>query len=55
LGIPESEILLGANVTETRLKALSEQGCLADYAIVHFATHAALTGQVKGSAGSDAT
>ena len=50
LGVPESEILLGARATETALKDLSEQGRLADYAILHFATHGALTGQVQGSA-----
>ena len=50
LGVPESEILLGASATETGLKDLSEQGRLADYAVVHFATHGALTGQVQGSA-----
>ena len=50
LGVTESEILLGANATETRLKQLSEQGQLADYAILHFATHGALTGQVQGVA-----
>ena len=49
LGVPESEILLGANATETGLKDLSEQGRLADYAVVHFATHGALAGQVQGS------
>jgi CHAT domain-containing protein len=50
LGVPQSEILLGARATETALKALSNSGRLADYAIVHFATHGALTGQVQGSA-----
>jgi CHAT domain-containing protein/tetratricopeptide (TPR) repeat protein len=50
LGVPEREILLGARATETTLKDLSEQGRLADYAILHFATHGALTGQVQGSA-----
>jgi CHAT domain-containing protein/tetratricopeptide (TPR) repeat protein len=49
LGVPDSEILLGANATEARVKDLSEQGRLADYAIVHFATHGALAGQVQGS------
>jgi CHAT domain-containing protein len=29
---------------------LSEQGRLAEYAIVHFATHGALAGQVRGAA-----
>jgi CHAT domain-containing protein len=50
LGVPESEILLGSRATETMLKDLSDSGRLANYAIVHFATHGALTGQVQGSA-----
>jgi CHAT domain-containing protein/tetratricopeptide (TPR) repeat protein len=50
LGVPESDILLGTNATEARLKDLSDQGRLADYAIVHFATHGTLTGQVQGLA-----
>jgi CHAT domain-containing protein len=50
LGVGESEILLGTNASERKLKELSEQGRLADYAILHFATHGALTGQVQGSA-----
>ena len=31
------------------LKDLSEKGDLAEYGIVHFATHGALTGQIKGT------
>ena len=50
LGVPESEILLGGHATEAALKGLSDQGRLADYGIVHFATHGALTGDVQGSA-----
>jgi tetratricopeptide (TPR) repeat protein len=50
LGVPSSEILLGADATEARLKYLSEHDRLADYAILHFATHGTLTGEVKGSA-----
>ena len=50
LGVPESEILLGAGATEATLKDLSDRGRLAEYAILHFATHGALTGQVQGSA-----
>ena len=42
--------MLGAEATETRIKDLSDKGRLADYAIVHFATHGALSGQVRGSA-----
>jgi CHAT domain-containing protein len=50
LGAPESEILLGSRATETTLKDLSDVGQLANFAILHFATHGALTGQVQGSA-----
>ena len=50
LGVPESEILLGTRATETALKDLSEKERLTDYAILHFATHGALTGQVQGNA-----
>ena len=50
LGVPESEILLGSRATEGSLKDLSESGRLAEYAIVHFATHGALTGEVVGLA-----
>ena len=42
LGVTESEILLGNRATETVLKELSENDYLADYAILHFATHGAL-------------
>jgi CHAT domain-containing protein/tetratricopeptide (TPR) repeat protein len=50
LGVPDSDILLGADATEARLKELSEEGRLADYAILHFATHGVLSGQVEGLA-----
>jgi tetratricopeptide (TPR) repeat protein/CHAT domain-containing protein len=50
LGVPESAILLGDHATETAMKELSVSGKLADYAILHFATHGALSGQVQGSA-----
>ena len=49
LGVPESEILLGGRATEAALKDLSDRGRLADYGIVHFATHGALIGDVQGS------
>jgi len=48
LGVPESEILLGSQATETTVKDISEKGRLADYRIVHFATHGALAGELKG-------
>ena len=48
LGVPASDIILGPNATEGTLKRLSDDGRLADYAIVHFATHGVLTGQLTG-------
>jgi CHAT domain-containing protein len=48
LGMPESEVLLGGQATETAVKDLSEKGVLATYRVVHFATHGALAGEVKG-------
>ena len=50
LGAPESAVLLGSLATEARLKELSATGELADYAILHFATHGTLSGQVLGTA-----
>lgn len=50
LGVPESDILLGARAREGAIKELSVSGRLADYRIVHFATHGALAGDVKGVA-----
>ena len=50
LGVPDSDILLGANATETAIKDLSERGRLAEHKVVQFATHGALSGQVKGFA-----
>ena len=43
------EIRLGARATEREVKRLSETGQLAQYRIVHFATHGALAGQVAGN------
>ena len=50
LGVSQNDILLGEAATEAKVKDLSEQGRLADYAILHFATHGALGGEVLGSA-----
>ena len=50
LGVPDTQILLGGNATEAAIKSLSEGGQLADYQILHFATHGALPGQVDGLA-----
>jgi len=43
------EIYLGARATEREVKALSKSGQLAQYRIMHFATHGALSGQVSGN------
>jgi CHAT domain-containing protein/tetratricopeptide (TPR) repeat protein len=44
-----SDIRLGAAATETEVKRLSETGELSRYKVVHFATHGALAGQVRGN------
>lgn len=43
------DIRLGARATETDLKELSKSGALANFRIVHFATHGALEGEISGS------
>lgn len=43
------EIRLGAQATEREIKRLSATGALAQYRIVHFATHGALAGQLESS------
>jgi CHAT domain-containing protein/tetratricopeptide (TPR) repeat protein len=43
------DIRLGAAATEREVKRLSASGQLRQYRIVHFATHGALAGQVKGN------
>ena len=50
LGVPDSDIWLGARANEREIKRLSERGELAAYRIVHFATHGALAGELKAGA-----
>jgi CHAT domain-containing protein len=50
LNADASEILIGARASEREAKRLSESGQLAQYRIMHFATHGALAGQVQGNA-----
>jgi len=50
LGVPESDIWLGARASEREVKRLSDSGELAGYRIVHFATHGALAGELKAGA-----
>jgi CHAT domain-containing protein/tetratricopeptide (TPR) repeat protein len=49
LNADPSDIRLGARATEREVKRLSESGELAQYRIVHFATHGALAGEVTGN------
>ena len=50
LGVSDDEVKLGQAATETAIKDLSDSGALAQYRILHFATHGALAGQVVGNA-----
>jgi CHAT domain-containing protein len=47
LGVPESEIRLGEAASESDIKGLSESGELANYRVVHFATHGLLAGDTE--------
>jgi CHAT domain-containing protein len=49
LRVSGKDIWLGDRATETEIKRLSEAGELANYRIIHFATHGALAGQVGGN------
>ena len=49
LSADSDEIRLGARATEREVKHLSDTGQLAQYRAVHFATHGALAGEVRGS------
>jgi tetratricopeptide (TPR) repeat protein len=50
LKVEDSDILLGARASETTLKAMSGSGKLADYRILHFATHGVLAGEIRNTA-----
>jgi CHAT domain-containing protein len=50
LGAQPTEVRLGALATETGIKALSANGQLGEYRIIHFATHGALSGEIEGNA-----
>jgi CHAT domain-containing protein len=43
------ELRLGARATEREIKTLSRSGELANYRILHFATHGLLAGQIDGA------
>ena len=48
-GADASKMRLGAQATEREVKAMSARGELAQYRLVHFATHGAMAGELKGS------
>jgi CHAT domain-containing protein len=48
LRVGAEDVLLGVRAGEADLKALSEQGTLASYRVLHFATHGALSGEITG-------
>lgn len=48
LKVGVEDVRLGAQALEADLKSLSEQGALANYRVLHFATHGALSGEIKG-------
>ncbi len=50
LGADPGEMRLGARATEREVKAVSASGALAQYRIVHFATHGVLAGQLDPKA-----
>jgi CHAT domain-containing protein/tetratricopeptide (TPR) repeat protein len=50
LGADPGDIRLGASASERQVRALSARGALAQYRIVHFATHGTLAGQLVGTA-----
>jgi CHAT domain-containing protein len=45
----KGDVYLGNEATEAKIKSLSDSGRLEQYRMLHFATHAALSGQVRGS------
>jgi CHAT domain-containing protein len=49
LKLASDDIVLGANATEATIKKLSDQGKLAQYRVLHFATHGTLAGEIEGT------
>lgn len=50
LAVEPAEIYLGSRATESEIKGLSREARLAQYGVLHFATHGALPTQVEGTA-----
>jgi CHAT domain-containing protein len=49
LKLAPDDIVLGARATEATIKKLSANGRLAQYRVVHFATHGTLAGEIEGT------
>jgi CHAT domain-containing protein len=49
LGAPANDIYLGDRATIPVVEKLSDEGELAKYRLIHFATHGALSGQLRGT------
>jgi CHAT domain-containing protein len=49
LRISPDDILLGGRATETTLKTLSADNRLAQYRVLHFATHGTIAGDIEGT------
>jgi CHAT domain-containing protein len=49
LKLSVDDIFLGNRATEARIKQLNQDGKLAQYRVLHFATHGAVTGEIKGT------
>jgi CHAT domain-containing protein len=49
IGADVGELRLGARATEQEVKVLSANGKLAEYRILHFATHGAMAGELTGT------
>lgn len=50
LDAPESDVVLGARASEAVLREMNSGGTLADYRVLHFATHGLISGELKGVA-----
>jgi len=52
-GADKDDIYLGGKATEAGIKSLSDSGKLAQYRVLHFATHGALAGELKDQSNQD--
>jgi CHAT domain-containing protein len=50
LKLAQDDILLGAKASEKAIKTLSDDGRLAQYRVLHFATHGTIAGEIEGTA-----